>query len=435
MDDILRFRGGYDRNNLLNILKDIDNYEELVSTTSESPYIEPSNVPAYLENFKKQFLILDINIQSLNAKFENLQTFLGSLAEEGISFSAICIQETWISPSTFPSTNFEIPDYTSYFLPASCSSHSGLVVYVKNTFQVRDLNLYKNSQVWEGQFLEISGGGLQRKLSLCNIYRPPRDRNRDIQIFLNEITPVISTVSNMYADSIIAGDFNLDLLKIDSRILISDYIELMYSHSYSPSITLPTRLTRRNATLIDQIFCKSSSNVQGGIILSNISDHLFSFICVDLQQTFGVPPKTVSFQQCDTESVNKFVNAIENIDFSAHISTSPNSNPDTNFEIVKSLIDDCLSQYLPYRTVKFNRYQHKINPWITKGILKSIKNRDKMYKEMKTCNPDSQEYDRQKRNIQSYNNLIKKLIRCSKQSYYYNLFLRNKNDSRKSWKS
>ena len=239
----------------------------------------------------------------------------------------------------------------------------------------------------------------------------------------------------MYVDSIVAGDFNLDLLKIDSRNSISDYIELMYSYSYLPSITLPTRLTRRNATLIDQIFYKSSaSNVQGGIILNNISDHLMTFICVDLQQTSRELPKTVSFQKCDNNSINNFVNAIENIDFSAHISNSPDCNPDTNFQIIKTLIDNCISHHLPFRTVKFNRYQHKINPWITNGILKSIKNRDKMYKEMKVCNPNSQEYDRLKRNVQSYNNLIKKLIRCSKQSYYNNLFLKHKNDSRKSWK-
>ena len=400
MDDILRFRGGYDKNNLLNILKDIDNYDELVSTASESPYVEPSNVPAYLESFKNQFIVLDINIQSLNAKFENLCIFLVSLAKHGIYFSAICIQET--CPNNISNKNFEIPNYTPYFLPAACSSHSGLVVYVKNTFQVRDLNLYTKSQLWEGQFLEISGGGLQRKLSLCNIYRPPRDRNREIQTFLNEITPIINTLSNIYVDSIIAGDFNLDLLKIDSRNSISDYIELLYSYSFVPSITLPTRLTRRNATLIDQIFYKSSTtNVQGGIILSNISDHLMPFICVDLQQNSRAPPKTVSFQQCDTDSINKFVNAISNIDFSAHISTSHTCNPDTNFDKMKTLIDDCISRYLPYRTVKFNKYQHKLNPWITRGILKSIKNRDKMYKEMKICNPNFQEYDRLKRKIQT----------------------------------
>jgi hypothetical protein len=137
----------------------------------------------------------------------------------------------------------------------------------------------------------------------------------------------------------------------------------MYSNSFLPSITLPTRLTRRNATLIDHIFYKSStSNINGGIILSNISDHLMPFVCIDLQQTYKAPPKRVSYQKCDPDSVDKFKKAINDIDFSLHISTSPNCNPDENFNIFKKLIDDCISKHLPFRTVKFNRYRHKLNP-------------------------------------------------------------------------
>jgi hypothetical protein len=158
------------------------------------------------------------------------------------------------------------------------------------------------------------------------------------------------------------------------------------------------------------------------------------FICVDLEHKYKCPPKKVTYQKCDTDSVNKFIEAINDIDFTLHISTSPNCDPDTNFDSFKSLIDDCVEKHLPFRTVKFNRYRHKLNPWITSGILKSIKNRDKMYKNMKLIDPDSERYDSCKRNIQTYNNIIKKLIRNSKISYYNNMFTKHKNDSSKSWK-
>ena len=338
MANILRHRGGYEKNNLLNILKDIENYDELVASSSESPYVEPSDISSFLVNHKNKFLVLDINIQSINAKFENLSIFISQLAEHDIFFSAICIHETWVSENNFSYSNFSLPNYKSFFLPATCSSHGGLAVYILNSYQVQELNLYTNSNLWEGQFFEIFGGGLNKKLSLCNIYRPPRDRNSEIQSFLSEITPIMSTISNNYTESIISGDFNLDLLKINSRALISDYIELLYSFSFLPSITLPTRLSRRSATLIDQIFLKSStSNTCGGIILSNISDHLMPFLCIDLQQQCVAPPKTISYQRCDSESINNFVQAINQIDFIQHISTSPDCNPDMNLTISKAL--------------------------------------------------------------------------------------------------
>ena len=434
MTNILRHRGGYEKNNFLNILKDIENYDELVASSSESPYIDPSDVTSFLINHKDKFLVLDINIQSINAMFDKLCIFLRQLAEQDIFFSAICLQETWLSENNFSYSNFSIPNYTSFFLPATCSSHGGLAVYISNSYQVQELNLYTSSKLWEGQFLEIFGGGLKRKITLCNIYRPPRDRNSDIKTFLSEFTPIVSTISNNSPECVISGDFNLDLLKINSRALIADYIELLYSYSFLPSITLPTRLSRRSATLIDQIFLKSSSsNTCGGIILSNLSDHLMPFLCIDLHEKCVAPPKTISYQKCDIDSINKFCQAINQKDFMQYISTSPNYDTELNFTNFKTVIDECVKKYLPFRTVKFNRYKHKLNPWITTGILTSIKNRDKMYRKLKNIDPDTDEYCNLKRNVQTYNNIIKKLIRSSKLSYHNNMFYKHKNDSKKSW--
>ena len=79
MADILRHRGGLSKNNLLNILKDLDNYDEMITSCSESPYIDLPHVSSYMKKFKHQFTILDINIQSLNAKFDSFITFFNDL--------------------------------------------------------------------------------------------------------------------------------------------------------------------------------------------------------------------------------------------------------------------------------------------------------------------------------------------------------------------
>ena len=55
---------------------------------------------------------------------------------------------------------------------------------------------------------------------------------------------------------IIAGDFNINLLKLNENYMFSSFFDTMLSHSQYPQITLPTRLTRINGTLIDHLFCR-----------------------------------------------------------------------------------------------------------------------------------------------------------------------------------
>ena len=42
----------------------------------------------------------------------------------------------------------------------------GLITYVHINYRVKELNLYSDSKVWEGQFFEINGNGLRAKLLL-----------------------------------------------------------------------------------------------------------------------------------------------------------------------------------------------------------------------------------------------------------------------------
>ena len=51
---------------------------------------------------------------------------------------------------------------------------------------------------------------------------------------------------------------------------------MICSESFFPKITLPTRFSLRNGTLIDNIFCKISDttlNTPSGILIKIFSDH------------------------------------------------------------------------------------------------------------------------------------------------------------------
>ncbi len=50
---------------------------------------------------------------------------------------------------------------------------------------------------------------------------------------------------------ILAGDFNIDLLKLNEKNIISEYFDIITSNSFYPKITVPTWLTNNHGTLID----------------------------------------------------------------------------------------------------------------------------------------------------------------------------------------
>ena len=82
----------------------------------------------------------------------------------------------------------------------------------------------------------------------------------------------------------IAGDFNINLLKIHEKPLFNDYFDAITAISFLPNITLPTRFFDRNGTLIDNFLCKLSNRISqasAGILMNRISDHLPYFITLD----------------------------------------------------------------------------------------------------------------------------------------------------------
>ena len=65
----------------------------------------------------------------------------------------------------------------------------------------------------------------------------------------------------------VCGDFNFDLLKIDSDHVTQHFFNLLCSFGLLPHVLQPTRVTDNTATLIDNIF---SNNIQDNIVSGNI---------------------------------------------------------------------------------------------------------------------------------------------------------------------
>ena len=56
------------------------------------------------------------------------------------------------------------------------------------------------------------------------------------------------------------GDYNINLLNVDTHQLTSDSNDALFSNGFVPMITRPTRVTSNSATLIDNIFTNQLNN-------------------------------------------------------------------------------------------------------------------------------------------------------------------------------
>ena len=229
------------------------------------------------------FSILSLNCQSLNAKFDQINIKVQQLRSEGHEFKVICLQETWLSDDS-ETALFQIQGYNLVQHGKQCSAHGGLAIYIstKLNFSTVDINI--NSEVWEGQFIEILNIETNKTLIIGNLYRPPHNTNDLYQTFINEFIPILEHLQRVNQEVIIAGDFNIDLLKINENATLGDYFNSLVAQSLFPQITLPTRFSDRNCTIIDNFLCKLTHNFKPsttGILMSIISDHLPYFIFLD----------------------------------------------------------------------------------------------------------------------------------------------------------
>ena len=90
-------------------------------------------------------------------------------------------------------------------------------------------------------------------------------------------------------------------------------------------------------------------------------------------------------------------------------------NPEENHEKLSKLIERSLEE-IPTKKIKINKYNTKRSPWITRGLLNSIKKRDMLYKQMVKTKPTSPSYAAKKDKLQQHKHLLNKLIRKTKKT-------------------
>ena len=176
--------------------------------------------------------------------------------------------------------------------PNSARGGVGLV-YNKNINLTKREDIKLNPSVFKGKQLVIEDIWYETKLKkptdnyiIGVIYRHPGGNEDCLSEFTTQLSAIMEKINSENKKCIIAGDFNIDGLKINNNESTSNFFNSIVEQAFIPTITLPTRITDHSATLIDNIFIndkviKSSSIISAGNLYHDISDHLPNFILIN----------------------------------------------------------------------------------------------------------------------------------------------------------
>ena len=426
--------------NLIKLLNEgnDDAEDDAPSLLQLSPYYANKRLRNYVNKIVDSYKLISLNCQSLNSKYEEINIFFKEFCS--CDFHAICLQETWLTDQSDVQL-LQLNGYKLISKGKSSSEHGGVAIYLKTFLKYTVLSIDSKSNLWDGLFLEILIEDsciphIRKSLIVGNIYRPPRDRIDDWRTFIAELDEILFDFQRTNRDVVLVGDFNIDLLKLKEKSIINDYFETILSNSFIPKITLPTRITNNTATLIDNIFSKlsdiSSSSI-AGVVLVNISDHLPCFLSLDCLTVKKSNHKLVKTWSRSEQSYMNLKSEIEEKCCPSNFFIDPDKDPNLNYEILDTTLKAAFEKHIPVKLVKFNKHKHKLNNWITRGILRSIRFRDKLYRRMINTKNNLSLRDTLKANLSSYNKILKNLIRNAKKDYYESCFRKFKDDIKKTW--
>ena len=261
-----------------------------------------------------------------------------------------------------------------------------------------------------------------KKYVICNVYRKPGGTTEEMTTFTNQFCNLLNELKRMKHDIYTCGDYNINLLNINSNIHCNNFFENVVSCGFYPKII--SKITS-NTDHIDS--CIS------GVLTEKLSDHQSIFTCHEQVSYFEEIPKYVKIEKRDAFSIDQFITELKKMNIYDQLDHSLDACPQKNYTIFLLLINYAKNKYLQKKRVKYKKNKHFKSKWMTKGLLNSINTKDRLYKMMVQTSMDSVMYEPLRANLKAYQRILKNSINEAKRVYHHNLFARYKSDIKKTW--
>ncbi|XP_026317893.1 uncharacterized protein LOC113228740 isoform X1 [Hyposmocoma kahamanoa] len=358
----------------------------------------PEECLKFIDPSKYSLKIIHQNIRSIN---KNIDQFVVMLEITKINYDVIILSECWLSKLS------NLPELTGYL---SCKSlnnrnqNNGVVVYFK-----RHLDLTFTCP----NFSEANCVLLKNdNLAILAIYRSPA--NKCLNGFFCDLNNSLSTLKSS-RNVLLIGDINIDISSANTDLNKEKYLNLISSHGLLPTFDTPTRIS----SCLDHALLKSNYKATVLLLECNVTDHFPVITCLNLDRIHVKPNQ--SFSQTDFVSLRAEIMAM---DFSTVLLCD---NADHAADLLVNSIAPVLTKHTKVLRVPKRKVIFK--PWITPGLLRCIRHRDKLYKRSKV-NPDDYTL---KRIYTRYRNFCNRLLRKLKREYEREELEKAKNNPKATW--
>ena len=369
--------------------------------------------------------MFSVNIQSLNSKFNELNTLISDVKRNNSNLSLIALQEIW--QVKHPDL-FTIKGFKFYNSQRTKSKGGGVGFYINNDHPskiLHDLSSF-HEKIFECLTVEVFINN--KKFIMSNIYRSPSLIAENVNNFMEKFDNHLSKLDSVDCPYFLFLDSNINLLKLNSCNLSQKYIEMLHNNGFLQLVRKATRIQGENYSLIDHICVKNEPHsVKTGTIISDLSDHFINFISFPAVKKKTVPKTKGYFydRQINKNSKEKFREALNNIQWN---NVTCQDNVNTAYDEFWNTFSSLYDLYLPIVKIKLNRNIHKINGFMTKGLLISRSTKNIIHKRY-LFDPSATN----KTTYLNYRNIYNKLIRLSKKEYFADNLSKNKKNPKKTW--
>ena len=369
-------------------------------------------------NDSRTLKIFSLNIRSLPKHKGEMLAYLDAF----LPFDILIFTE--IGQKNLDLVQNIFPGYAFYYDPPKNCLRGGVGVYLNNN--ISDILVYDdvllksectcNQCVYESLIIDFKFANVN--YTLCAVYRHPNGKTTH---FIKDMNTLINQLDSKRS-LIWAGDINIDLIKYKEPSSL-EYCTALMAMGGVPLISLPTRVTDHSATCIDHIFIKPAKEVQitAGILFSDLSDHLPTFLCIRHSNPHNINRPLVRI--FGERNCSNFIHEFEKFDWT---DTFNNHTRLDWSDIFMSNVEQIHDLSFPLRQLSRKRQRDK--PWITVGLKISIRHKNSLYRKslIKPSESRSLRY-------KEYKKVVDKCIRDAEQNYHREILEEYKGSSRRIW--
>lgn len=352
-----------------------------------------------------------MNAQSLLGNFNEIRLLI-----ESRNIDILCIAETWLEPNILDRF-IEIPGFNVF--RHDKGRGGGACIYVRDDFKVEQIDTNVNREVGlevEDLWIRVQCRKLPSFIIGC-VYRHPKAPATSFNYLLESFRSVCLRKKPVY----IFGDFNDDLLSINSKLL-----NIIRNSKMSLMINKPTRVTEHSATLLDPVITNLPETVlHSDVIPGPVADHELITVTIDIKKPKR-QPITKTFRTLKNYSPDILCNLILN-ETETLCQIMQTDNVHDQVEVFTSVFVSCLDTCAPVLTKEIRRPNA---PWITDEIKNDMKMRDDLQRTLKN--------DRHNLIMQQQYKTMKRQVKLSLQrgikDYYKGKLGECRNDMTGTWK-